>query len=367
MKKIISFFCIIMLCLSIQAQVPQAFNYQAVARNNAGAPLINSSVAIRVSIHDSTASGVVVYAERDTATTNGFGLFSVSVGTGNVISGTFNTINWSHGNKFMEVDLDPTGGSSYTNMGTTQLLSVPYAMHARTADSATNVPSVWGVSGSNIYNTNSGNVGIGTNTPAPSAALEINSTTGSLLMPRMTKAQRDALTAVPGMVIYNTDTGKFQGYATAEKLDQSFTNINNGGGEDRAQSFTADLTGSLTKIELPLGTMGGSYTVNVAILYGDGVGGPVLSTQQFTIASGSTTWYPIYITGVNVIAGNIYTIHLTTISSCGGPICYNWGMDANGNNYAGGTFYYSGIPYNGGSTDCAFKTYVMAAEWVDLH
>ena len=106
-------------------------NYQAVARNSAGAPLLNSSVAVRISIRDSIASGTVLYSERDTATTNAFGLFTCKVGMGNIISGTFSTIDWSTNNKFLQVDLDPTGGSSYTNMGTTQLLSVPYALYAK--------------------------------------------------------------------------------------------------------------------------------------------------------------------------------------------------------------------------------------------
>lgn len=130
---------------SVSAQVPGAFNYQAVARNNTGAALTNSSVAVRLSIHDGSAGGSVIYSERDTATTNQFGLFNVQIGTGNVISGTFSTINWGAGTKFIQVDLDPTGGSSYATMGTSQLLSVPYALYAQTASnvggSATISPS----------------------------------------------------------------------------------------------------------------------------------------------------------------------------------------------------------------------------------
>lgn len=152
----------------INAQVPQNMNYQAVARNNAGAPLINSSIAVRISIRDSIAIGTVLYSERDTATTNAFGLFACKVGMGNVISGTFSAINWATNYKYMQVELDPNGGSSYTDMGTTQLLSVPYALHAKSAhiaDSVLNFSSQWTAMGNNIYNTNSGNVGIGTSTP----------------------------------------------------------------------------------------------------------------------------------------------------------------------------------------------------------
>ncbi len=132
MKKIM--LCIAILCnLKNYAQAPQQLNYQAVARNNSGAPITNASVAVRISIHDSTAQGPVLYSERDTATTNQFGLFTCQVGAGNVISGTFATINWGAAAKFMQVDLDATGGSSYTSMGTTQLVSVPYALYAQTS------------------------------------------------------------------------------------------------------------------------------------------------------------------------------------------------------------------------------------------
>ena len=81
--------------------MPQGLNYQAVARNATGNPIVNSAIAVRISIRDSTASGTVVYSERDTATTNQFGLFTCKVGMGNVISGTFSAISWANGDKYM--------------------------------------------------------------------------------------------------------------------------------------------------------------------------------------------------------------------------------------------------------------------------
>lgn len=146
---------------SLFAQAPDGINYQAVARNNSGNILANSSVAIRVSIHDGSAVGPVVYAERDTATTNAFGLFTCKIGMGNIISGTFATVDWSSGDKYMQVELDPTGGSSYTDLGTTQLLSVPYALYSKNSGGG-----LWSASGNNISNSNIGNVGIGNASPA---------------------------------------------------------------------------------------------------------------------------------------------------------------------------------------------------------
>lgn len=201
MKRILQFIAASMLLcasnMAANAQSPQYVNYQAIARNNSGAPITNASVAIRVSIRNASASGAVVYAERDTATTNAHGLFTCKIGAGNIISGTFAGIDWANGDKYMQVELDPTGGSTYTDMGTTQLLSVPYALHSEYAVSAQNAVSAqsattattattaqtaasalvadtvlhlptqpWTAVGNNIYSTNiSGFVGIGTVNP----------------------------------------------------------------------------------------------------------------------------------------------------------------------------------------------------------
>lgn len=122
------------------AQAPQAFPYQAVARDNAGNLLSNQAIALRFSILNTSSTGTVVYQEKQNVTTNSLGLFNVNIGQGTVLSGTFSTINWGSGSKFIKVELDPAGGNTFTVMGTTQLLSVPYAMYA-------NVPGVAGPQG----------------------------------------------------------------------------------------------------------------------------------------------------------------------------------------------------------------------------
>lgn len=132
-KTIFTFISALVLMLFVNqafAQVPQGFNYQAVARNSVGVLLQNQSLGVKLSLHQGSAGGTVVYSERQTPTTNQFGLFTVTVGQGTLLSGAFNTIVWSSGNYWLQVELDVAGGTSYTNMGTSQLLTVPFAMYA---------------------------------------------------------------------------------------------------------------------------------------------------------------------------------------------------------------------------------------------
>ena len=112
------------------AQAPQSFKYQSIARNASGLPIVNGSIGLRISIHDLSATGTVVYSETYTALTNDFGVFGIAVGGGSVVSGDFSTIDWGAGEKYIEVEADFNGGSSYTSMGASQLLSVPYALYS---------------------------------------------------------------------------------------------------------------------------------------------------------------------------------------------------------------------------------------------
>lgn len=114
------------------AQAPQKFNYQGIARSSAGVPLINKFISLRLSILDGGASGSVQYMETQSTTTNQFGLFNVAMGTGSIVVGTISSVAWSTGDKYLKVEMDPNGGSSWVDLGTTQLLSVPYAMYAMT-------------------------------------------------------------------------------------------------------------------------------------------------------------------------------------------------------------------------------------------
>lgn len=122
--------------LSLSAQAPQAFNYQAVIRNSGGNLLVNQAVGIQLSVIKSNVNGTVVYVERHNVSTNAFALVELSIGTGTPQSGTFSAIDWANDNSFIKIEIDPAGGTSYTDMGTTQLLSVPYALVAGKAMSS---------------------------------------------------------------------------------------------------------------------------------------------------------------------------------------------------------------------------------------
>ena len=137
MKKVLLMLFVIGVSLNIYSQAPQAFAYQGIARNNLGNPISNQLISIRASILDSSATGVPKYIETQSVTTNSLGLFSVSVGMGVVQSGTFSAIPWGAGKKFMKVEFDPTGGSSFVLSGTQQILSVPYALYALNCGNST--------------------------------------------------------------------------------------------------------------------------------------------------------------------------------------------------------------------------------------
>lgn len=136
MKKFFVFTSLLLLiCFGIKAQVPQAFNYQAVARDASGNILASQTLGLKLIIHQGSSTGTIVYSETFSPATNQFGLFTVGVGTGTVVTGTFSAIAWSSGSYWLQVQMDPAGGTSYTDMGTSQLLSVPFAMYAENSGS----------------------------------------------------------------------------------------------------------------------------------------------------------------------------------------------------------------------------------------
>lgn len=132
MKKIllVSF---LLFSTTFLAQTPQEFTYQAIVRDASGNLLTNQSVGVQLSILKTSASGSAVFVETHSVTTNINGLITLNIGTGNSISGSMVGINWSSDSYYIRSEIDITGGTNYTISGTSKLVSVPYALHAKTS------------------------------------------------------------------------------------------------------------------------------------------------------------------------------------------------------------------------------------------
>lgn len=211
MRKLITILILqISIQLNVQAQAPQQINYQGVARQANGSPIANQNISLRLSIRQTTANGAVLYSETHAITTNAFGLYTTTIGTGTVVSGLFANIDWESELKFLEVEIDPAGGSNYLAMGTMQFNSVPYALFAHNAENAITAQTAtnaWGKAGnagtnpttnfigttdntslslrtnntSQVFITNDGKVGIGTNVPTSKLEVAVSSNDGITL------------------------------------------------------------------------------------------------------------------------------------------------------------------------------------------
>ncbi|HET9055951.1 MAG TPA: DUF1566 domain-containing protein [Chitinophagaceae bacterium] len=152
MKKILQVFVAVILTNTLFAQAPLKMSYQAVIRNGSNALVMNSTVGMKISIlQGSATSRTPVYAETQTPTTNANGLVSLQIGGGTVVSGAFSTINWANGPYFIKTETDITGGTNYTITNTSQLLSVPYSLYSENSGNST--PGPQGSMGLNGHNT----------------------------------------------------------------------------------------------------------------------------------------------------------------------------------------------------------------------
>ncbi|MCX6187831.1 MAG: hypothetical protein NTU43_12720 [Bacteroidetes bacterium] len=139
MKKLYTLFIAILLCVGIAtAQAPQGFKYQAVVRDNNGLPLSNRLVSIRLSLMFNAYNGTTVYSEVHNIATNEYGIANLNVGSGTNTTGNFSTIDWGAGTYFLKTEADVANGTNYAFLGSTQLLSVPYAMYAAKSANAAN-------------------------------------------------------------------------------------------------------------------------------------------------------------------------------------------------------------------------------------
>ena len=145
--KLLSSLCFLLLTLLVNAQTPpNAFNYSAVARNASGQPIATTTIGIQVTILKTSPAGASQYSENHFVNTDAYGLFNLVIGFGAVQSGSMATIDWSNDNYFLRLGMDAAGGTNFLTMGTTQLLSVPYALYAKTAGTITETDPIFGAS-----------------------------------------------------------------------------------------------------------------------------------------------------------------------------------------------------------------------------
>lgn len=133
MKSIITIFAVIILTTKVFAQAPNKISYPALIKNSSNVLVVNQPVGMRISILQGSSSGLAAYVETQMPTTDTNGLAIIEIGNGTIVSGDFATIDWSNGPYFVKTETDPTGGTNYTISGTSQLLSVPYALYAANA------------------------------------------------------------------------------------------------------------------------------------------------------------------------------------------------------------------------------------------
>ena len=179
--------CFLLLTLVVNAQTPpNAFNYSAVARNAAGQPIATTTIGIQITILKTSPTGASQYSENHFVNTDAFGLFNLVIGAGAVQSGSMTTTDWSNDNYYLKVGMDAAGGTNFLTMGTTQLLSVPYAMYAKSAGSVNGI-TITSVSaaGDTLYLSNGQSFVAGGN----------GGGTGALVLPTITTNAVTAITS----------------------------------------------------------------------------------------------------------------------------------------------------------------------------
>lgn len=275
MKRIFTFFLSLFVGIAVFAQTPQAINYQAVARNISGSVIANQNIGVRLSILNGSVGGPAVYTESHTVSTNAYGLFTLGIGQGVPSLGSFATVGWGSGTKFLKVEIDPAGGTNYQLQGTSQMLSVPYALYAEntTLQAGTGIA----VSGNTVTNTGD----LSTTNELQSLSLSgtvltLSNNGGSVNLPSGgTNYTAGTGISIAGNVISNTapDQGVFINPGTGIGVSgvyPVFSISNNGDLSATNEIQTLSLAGNVLSLSnnggsvtLPSG--GGSYTAGTGI------------------------------------------------------------------------------------------------------
>lgn len=127
--------------LNLFSQAPQLISYQAIARDGLGNIITSGTIGLRFRILQGSAAGTVSYSESNSATPSSVGIFTAAIGAGTPLIGSLSSVNWSNGPFFIEVGIDPSGGTSYSTVGVSQMMSVPYALYAASAGGSSSLPT----------------------------------------------------------------------------------------------------------------------------------------------------------------------------------------------------------------------------------
>jgi uncharacterized protein (TIGR02145 family) len=138
MKNYLSIVILLFLGLSLNAQAPQGFNYQATVRNSAGELIIKSNVYFKFNVIQGSQTAVPIFTETHYVPTDDLGQVNLAIGQGTPSTGTFSELDWSLGSYYLGIELSINGANDYVAMGTTQLLSVPYALYAENSGNGSN-------------------------------------------------------------------------------------------------------------------------------------------------------------------------------------------------------------------------------------
>jgi hypothetical protein len=212
-KVILSFF---LLFVSLSSFAQMGLNFQGVARNSSNAILANQQVNLRLSILQGSSTGTAEYTETRKVTTNAQGLFNVVIGDANASTSTgdFSAISWKNNPKFLKIEMDPAGGTSFTLLGTTQFQYVAYAHFANSVDAANIsgiVPLEKGGTGVSSLNALKTSLAI-----ESSLANKVDKITGKALSTNdYTTAEKTKLEGISGK---NTGDQDLSGYATTSAL-----------------------------------------------------------------------------------------------------------------------------------------------------
>jgi hypothetical protein len=205
--------------MDAQAQVPQKFNYQGIARDAKGNPLSQQRMTLKLTVLPTSDATEGEYEEIQTVTTNEFGLYTLQIGNGSPLKGEMSAVKWETGNKYIKVAIDPKGGSDFLDAGTNQLLSVPYAIYADKAGVAKNSGStsratnnfIEKTNGSGVVNStsqiydNGTNIGIGTTSPV--ARVHVNANSASVQ--EHIRMQNLSPTGAGRFTLYNNNANAF--------------------------------------------------------------------------------------------------------------------------------------------------------------